>query len=278
MFDELSKYKHNDHFFFKETDNLRQVCNAPTDKSGIYIIYALKGGQTELIYIGRSGELKSDGTFFIRKAGLGGLKDRLVNGKQFGEPRRNSWRTQIQNKKIDILFNNAGLLTGGLLDEQKIDDIHQMLQVNVNALIQLTHAVVPKMVLQKHGKIINHSSVSAVMHFPSASTYAASKAAVWAFTDCLEQELKGTGVSTLCLFTPGIKTRMFDEIDKLYSKNIEVPKNSISPDEYALRIISAIESDQTHLEPVGMTGIAFKTATHFKSLFNFGVSKAFKGR
>jgi short-subunit dehydrogenase len=185
---------------------------------------------------------------------------------------------KIQNKKIDILFNNAGLLTGGLLDEQKMDDIFQMLQVNVNALIQLTHAVVPKMVQQKNGKIINHSSVSAVMHFPSASTYAASKAAVWAFTDCLEQELKGTGVSTLCLFTPGIKTRMFDEIDKLYSKNIEVPKDSISPDEYALRIISAIESDQTHLEPVGMTGIAFKTATHFKSLFNFGVAKAFKGR
>lgn len=185
---------------------------------------------------------------------------------------------KIQNHRIDILFNNAGMLTGGLLDEQNIDDIYQMLQVNVNALIQLTHAVVPKMVAQKHGKIINHSSVSAVMHFPSASTYAASKAAVWAFTDCLEQELKGTGVSTLCLFTPGIKTRMFDEIDKLYSKNIEVPKDSISPDEYALRIISAIESDQTHLEPVGTTGIAFKTATHFKSLFNFGVSKAFKGR
>jgi uncharacterized protein len=180
--------------------------------------------------------------------------------------------------QIDILFNNAGMLTGGLLDEQKIDDIYQMLQVNVNSLIQLSHWAVGKMVKQKHGKIINHSSVSAVMHFPCATTYAASKAAVWAFTDCLQQELKGTGVSTLCLFTPGIKTRMFDEIDKLYSKNIEVPKDSISPDEYALKIISAIESDQTSLTPGGATGAGFALATHFKSLFNFGVSKAFKGR
>jgi uncharacterized protein len=180
--------------------------------------------------------------------------------------------------KIDILFNNAGMLTGGLLDEQKMDDIYQMLQVNVNALIQLSHWIAPKMVFQKHGKIINHSSVSAVMHFPCATTYAASKAAVWAFTDCLEQELKGTGVSTLCLFTPGIKTRMFDEIDKLYSKNIEVPKDSISPEEYALKIIRAIESDQASLMPSGITGVGFFTATHFKSLFNFGVSKAFKGR
>lgn len=37
MFDSLKKYEQNGHFFFKQTDNLRQVCNAPTDKSGVYI-------------------------------------------------------------------------------------------------------------------------------------------------------------------------------------------------------------------------------------------------
>jgi hypothetical protein len=103
MFDELNKYQETDHFFFKPIDNLRQICNAPTDKSGVYIIYALKGSQIELIYIGRSGEVKSDGSLFIRKAGIGGLKDRLVNGKQFGEPRRNSWKVQMLTEKIDAL-------------------------------------------------------------------------------------------------------------------------------------------------------------------------------
>ena len=48
MFDELNKYKHNDHFFFKPTDNLNSVCNAPTDKSGVYIIYELKKGRIPL--------------------------------------------------------------------------------------------------------------------------------------------------------------------------------------------------------------------------------------
>jgi len=103
MFDELTKYKSADHFFFRPTDNLRQVCNAPTDKSGVYLIYSLKSGEVELIYIGRSGEIKSDGKLFIRKAGIGGLKDRLVNGKQFGEPRRNSWRTKMTEEKIEAL-------------------------------------------------------------------------------------------------------------------------------------------------------------------------------
>lgn len=103
MFDELEKYSEHGHFFFTATDNLRQACNAPTNKSGVYLIYALKGGHIELIYIGRSGEIRKDGTLFIRKAGLGGLKDRLVNGKQFGEPRRNSWKTQLEKENIEAL-------------------------------------------------------------------------------------------------------------------------------------------------------------------------------
>jgi hypothetical protein len=103
MFDELLKHKQTNHFFFIATDSLSQVCNAPTDKSGVYIIYAIKGGRIELIYIGCSGKVKSDGTLFIRVAGFGGLNDRLVNGKQFGEAIRNSWKTIMQYEKIEAL-------------------------------------------------------------------------------------------------------------------------------------------------------------------------------
>lgn len=104
MFDELSKYEQNDHFFLKPQDNLRDVCNAPTNSSGIYIVYSLKKGKTELIYIGRSGKIDSNGSMFIRKAGLGGIKDRIVNGHQFGKiPRRISWITQIKKENIEAL-------------------------------------------------------------------------------------------------------------------------------------------------------------------------------
>ncbi len=177
---------------------------------------------------------------------------------------------------IDILFNNAGQLTGGLLETQPLDEIYKMFQVNVNALVHLTRAVIPEMVRRGSGKIINHASVSAVMHFPCASTYAASKAAVWAFTDCIQQELKGTGVSTLCLFTPGVKTRMFDEIDVLYSKNIDVVNESISPELYADLILKAVQNNNLYLEPTGTTGVGFRVAQHFKGIFNWGVSQKFK--
>jgi len=104
MFDELNKYTQKNQFFFRPTDSLRDVCNAPTDKSGIYVVYALKSGKIELIYIGRSGKIEEDGSMFIRKAGLGGIKDRIVNGHQFGKiPRRNSWPNQMRIENIDAL-------------------------------------------------------------------------------------------------------------------------------------------------------------------------------
>jgi hypothetical protein len=103
MFDDLTKYKEAGHFFFSPTNDLEKVCNAPADKSGVYIIYALKDGRIELVYIGRSGEVKPDGSLFTRKSGLGGLKDRLINGKQFGEPRKNSWKRQMLFEQIEAL-------------------------------------------------------------------------------------------------------------------------------------------------------------------------------
>jgi uncharacterized protein len=183
---------------------------------------------------------------------------------------------EISKLKIDILFNNAGLLTGGLLEEQPIDDIYNMLQVNVNALIHLSQAVLPQMLKRKKGLIINHSSVSGIMHLPCASTYAASKAAVLAFTNSLRQELKNTGVQTLVLITPGIKTRMFDKIEDLYGKNIATPKDTISTEKYAEMIREAIVENLDILNPSGLTGAAVQVAKYLPVLFEKAVSFKFK--
>jgi len=56
MFDLLNEYPNNGSFKFKSTDSLNDVCNAPTNKSGVYIVIAFIGGEQELIYIGRSGK------------------------------------------------------------------------------------------------------------------------------------------------------------------------------------------------------------------------------
>jgi short-subunit dehydrogenase len=184
---------------------------------------------------------------------------------------------KIQELNIDVIFNNAGLLTGGLIEEQPWEDIQRMLQVNVHALIRLTKTLIPGMVKRGGGKIINNASVSGVMYFPCASTYAASKAAVVAFTECLEVELQGTGVTTLLLITPGIKTKMYDQIKPLYGKNLDVPEGSISPQEYAIKIERAILKDEAILAPslLSSPGIGLLTARYARNLFKFSVQKRF---
>ena len=104
MFDELIKYKQNNHFFYTPTQSLKESCNAPVNRGGVYLVYALANGRTELVYIGCSGKKNIDGSIFIRKAGLGGIKDRIVNGYQFGKtPRRISWPTQMLIENIEAL-------------------------------------------------------------------------------------------------------------------------------------------------------------------------------
>ncbi len=181
----------------------------------------------------------------------------------------------LREVPVDILINNAGLLTGGLIENQDMSEISAMFQVNVVSLIQLTRGLLPEMLKRGSGKIVNNASVSAVMHFPCASTYAASKAAVLAFTNCLEIELNGTGVSTLALITPGIKTRMFDEIEVKYGSNFEVPTESISAEEYAQQIKQAILLDHAVLMPKGMTAVGLGISKYLPGLFKREAKRRF---
>jgi uncharacterized protein len=173
----------------------------------------------------------------------------------------------LGDQQIDVLINNAGQLTGGLLEEQPLSEIYSMFQVNLLATVHLTHALLPRMIRRGHGKIVNNASVSAVMHFPCATTYAAAKAGVLAFTNSLQLELTGTPVTALCLLTPGVKTRMYDEIDVKYGKNLNVPTDSIPAEEYAAQVIAAIKDDRAVLEPSGKTGVGLFMARHFPKVF-----------
>lgn len=76
MFEELDKYKSNGHFFFSGNEELKSVCNAPINGIGVYVVYALKSGKIDLIYIGSSGKILQSGKKKIR---IGGITDRIVN-------------------------------------------------------------------------------------------------------------------------------------------------------------------------------------------------------
>lgn len=186
---------------------------------------------------------------------------------------------QLETKKIsvDILFNNAGILTGGVLEEQDPIKIEKMLVVNVTTPILLTRKLLPGMLKRNFGKIVNNCSVTGRIPIPSASTYGASKAALIHFTNCLRQELKDTNVATCAVITPGVKTDMFDDIKKEYKKNMDTSfLTSITADHWAEKIWKAVENNTEILLPTGTERMGVFLSTYFPSLIEGKFSQYFQ--
>jgi len=103
------------------------------------------------------------------------------------------------NIEINILINNAGFGSSGWFYESDLINNHDMVQVNVDALTQLTRLFLPSMIERKSGKILNVASTAAFQPGPLMAVYYASKAYVLSFSEALAEELNGTGVTVTAL-------------------------------------------------------------------------------
>jgi uncharacterized protein len=111
---------------------------------------------------------------------------------------------------IDLLINNAGLGDLGAFATADPERVDQMMLVNMVALTRLTRELLPAMIAQRRGAILNVSSSASFLPIPNFAVYAATKAYVTSFSEALRGELHGTGihVSTLC---PGpVRTEFTD--------------------------------------------------------------------
>jgi short-subunit dehydrogenase len=157
----------------------------------------------------------------------------------------------------DLLVNNAGLMTGGLLEEQDLGEVYAMFQVNLVAVAHLTALLLPAMLERGRGKVVNNASISGYAHFPAASTYAAAKAGVVAFSESLRRELRGTGVGVLHLVTPGVRTDMLDDTERVYGRHLDTSGwESVEAADWAGRVVRAIQDDDAVLGPGGRTALA----------------------
>jgi len=97
--------------------------------------------------------------------------------------------------RLDAMTNAVGgYAAGRKLWEAELTILHQMLSLNLYSGYVLSRSVVPAMLKQGHGAIVNVASTAAIDHAASAAAYAASKAAAVAMVDSLAADLKGTGV------------------------------------------------------------------------------------
>ena len=97
--------------------------------------------------------------------------------------------------KIDILINNAGITRDGMVHKMSPEDFQKVLDVNLTGVFNCTQAVLPHLIEQGRGKIINTSSVSGVYGNVGQTNYAATKAAVVGMTKTWAKELGRKGIN-----------------------------------------------------------------------------------
>ena len=119
----------------------------------------------------------------------------------------------LGGRVIDVLVNNAGFGTYGRLQEVDRDRDHELIAVNVDALVRLTHEVLPGMLARGHGRILNVASTIAFQPAPYQATYGASKAFVLSFSQALWAETRGSGVTVTALCPGPTRTGFVDALD-----------------------------------------------------------------
>jgi 3-oxoacyl-[acyl-carrier protein] reductase len=129
-----------------------------------------------------------------------------------------------QHQRIDILINNAGI-TGGNAPTWELDPAtwRRTIEVNLVAPYLTCHAIVPAMLKQGYGRIVNVASVAGKEGNPNASHYSASKAGLIALTKSLAKELATQGILVNAVSPAAAKTAIFDQmkpefIDYMLSK------------------------------------------------------------
>jgi NADP-dependent 3-hydroxy acid dehydrogenase YdfG len=105
---------------------------------------------------------------------------------------------------IDVLVNNAGIMPLSFFKNQKVDEWDRMVDVNIKGVFYCTSAVIPFMLNNKSGHIVNISSTAGRIVFPAGSVYCATKHAITAFSEGLRQEFSQRSNIRVSCIEPGV--------------------------------------------------------------------------
>jgi all-trans-retinol dehydrogenase (NAD+) len=185
---------------------------------------------------------------------------------------------------VDVLFNNAGVVSGDWFLDLDPASIERTYRVNVLALYWMTQAFLPAMVQANNGCVVTISSASGLLGVAKLTDYAASKFAAFGFMESLRSELrmKGSAVNTLTVCPHYIGTGMFDGVRTKFPRLLPILEEA----KVAAKILASVEKGKAQLvmprfvNVIPVTRIlpvrAFDVVTDF-----FGVNRTmdhFRGR
>ncbi|HEX2449358.1 MAG TPA: SDR family oxidoreductase [Methyloceanibacter sp.] len=122
----------------------------------------------------------------------------------------------------DILVNNAAIMTAGFFQDQDPAKLRQIVDLDVQAVVDLTRRFLPGMIARRQGGVLNVASVEGFMPVPYQATYAAAKAFVLSFTRAIAYETMGTGVRVSALAPGATTTAMHAKAGAEYSRYVQL--------------------------------------------------------
>lgn len=167
---------------------------------------ALRGRGHRLVLVARRGERLD-----ALAAELGGATALPLDLGHAGSADRLMVELEGRSIEPDLVVNNAGLGHTGRFWEEPADRVAEMIALNVRAVTELSHRVLPGMVRRGRGSLVNVASTAAFQPVPYMAVYAATKAYVLFLSEALAEEARGTGVQVLAV-CPGLTATEFQGV------------------------------------------------------------------
>lgn len=149
--------------------------------------------------------------------------------------------------KIDVILNNAGVMPLSALEDRKIHEWEQMIDVNIKGVLYGIAAALPYMKERKSGHFINVSSVAGHKIFGGSAVYSATKSAVRVISEALRQEVTPYNIRTTIISPGAVKTELLEHISDVNIQDANkdfVGKIGLSPDAFARLIAFAISQPE----------------------------------
>ena len=167
--------------------------------------------------------------------------------------------------KIDIFINNAGI-TGinTTVVNYPVDEWNKVINLNLNAVFYCCKAVVPFMIKNNYGRIVNIASIAGKEGNPNASAYSTSKAGVIGLTKSLGKELAQNNIAVNCVTPAAAKTRIFDQmtdehINYMLSK---IPRNKFAKVDELASLVTWLSSEENSFSTAAVFDLSGGRATY----------------
>jgi 3-oxoacyl-[acyl-carrier protein] reductase len=189
----------------------------------------------------------------------------IVDVTNFEEIKKNLNDIESNHGKIDIFINNAGIAgINTTVAEYPLEEWNKVIDLNLNAVFYCCKAVVPFMIKNNYGRIVNIASIAGKEGNPNASAYSTSKAGVIGLTKSLGKELALKNIAVNCVTPAAAKTRIFDQmtqehIDYMLSK---IPRNRFAKVNELASLVTWLASEENSFSTSAVFDLSGGRATY----------------